>query len=333
MKKRALLLPLLAFPLTSHGTELAFSGFLTAAGGKTLEKDTTYRVEPTNQGAYDNEIRFDPESVAGLQVQAVINDQLRGTLQLIAKGYDGFESKLEWAYITYQLTPELELNAGRYRLPLFYYSEFLDVGYAYHWIRPPVEVYSTFTSALEGFNLVHKHFWGDVEISSQIWYGAIDETLDDGTYYDTRNNAGINVTFGFEWFDVRLLYNTLDLTTTLPDVPGEFPADITFTAISFLADINNIVWRSEYTHADSELSITSWYASAGYRIGPFLPHYTHAEESSDLTNGETSTDTIGVAWYFNPSAVAKLEYLTSETEFTDQNTDVDVISVALDIIF
>lgn len=321
--------------------ELNFTGFITVAGGTTLDKDSSYRVEPSTGGAYDDNFRFDPESVAGLQVQAVITDRLRGTLQVVGKGCKGFETDLEWAYITYDLTPTLALNAGRYRLPTFYYSESLDVGYAYHWIRPPTEVYSIFTAALEGFNFVHNTFAGDIEINTQVWYGAIDATIPDGTYYDTLNNTGINVLFSYDWAKVRLLYNTLDIATRFPaDNPDdviETKSDVTFMAIAFMADFDNIIWRSEYTHSRSQndFSIDAWYGSAGYKIGKFIPHYTHAEEDSDLTLSKTKTDTLGVAWYFHPSAVAKFEYVNSETEssVTQAQTDAEVLAVALDIVF
>ncbi|RLT99261.1 hypothetical protein [Ketobacter sp.] len=332
----------------AQATEFHFSGFATAAAGTTLEAGTRYQVEPTTQGAYDDEVSFEPESVAGLQVQAVVNERLRATLQVVAKGADDFDAELDWAFISYDLQPNLTFNAGRYRLPLFFYSESIDVGYSYYWIRPPVEVYRIFTANLEGVNLYHTHFIQELEISTQVWYGTIDSELDlepITVELDTRRNAGINATLGWEWFRLRLLYNDVKIDTRI-NIPTGDPfnpitqqskADVTFTAVAFMADVGPFLWRSEWTQADDkELDVSrTGYVSMAYQLGQWVPHLTHAREKArELPEAfDRATNTLGLAWYFDQSVVAKVEYSASETEYRDRDSDVELVSVALDMVF
>ena len=40
-----------------------------------------------------------------------------------------------------------------------------------------------------------------------------------------------------------------------------------------MADYNQFIWRSEATHSETadDIETDSWYISAGYRMGKFLP--------------------------------------------------------------
>lgn len=58
-------------------------------------------------------------------------ENLSVTGQLVARG-DTSEVKAEWLYLSYQFNPNLRINVGRQRMPLFLYSDYMDVGYAYH---------------------------------------------------------------------------------------------------------------------------------------------------------------------------------------------------------
>ena len=311
---------------------------MSVAGGKTLEDNTIALVEPTTLGIYDKEFRFDAESVVGLQAQAVISDKLRGTVQMVAKSYNNYDAAIDWAYLSYDLTPNLTLNAGRFRLPLYYYSDFLDVGYAYYWVRPPTEVYYTYTSTLEGVNLYHSAIIGDMEIATQAWYGGdrTTQTSEFGTVNnDARNNQGINTTISRDWFKVRLVYNTTDITTT-SDLFDPTETDVTFMAAAFIVDYKNFMWRSEITQTETNVTDVGWYASAAYNFGDFTPHITHTRVHAETESfyPDTTANTIGVALNFHTSAVFKFEYAEKEYEYLlFPIPDTSMVSMAIDILF
>ena len=54
------------------------------------------------------------------------------------------ESGLEWLYLTYTPTTNLQIKIGKLRTPFFTMSDFSDVGFAYPWINPPQQVYDTY---------------------------------------------------------------------------------------------------------------------------------------------------------------------------------------------
>lgn len=332
-------------------TDFHFSGFATAAGGKTLDSETVYVVDPTTQGAYNNDFRFEPESMMGLQVQALISNELRATLQLVAKGGDDFSAKADWAFITYDITPKLSVNAGRYRLPTFYYSESLDVGYSYYWIRPPVEVYRIFTATLDGVNLYYSSFFGSMEIITQAWFGSNETdfvsphpiTGDVAINADTTRNLGLNTTLGWDWLKLRLVYNVGDITVTATPPPASgapiqvVDSNITFLGAALMSDLGAFKWRSEYTQSDNEGddSSRSWYASAAYSLGALTPHFTHAVEKAREPpfDFNRTTNTLGVAWYFTRSAVIKFEYAKSKRDTAIESSDLELVSTAVDIVF
>lgn len=84
---------------------------------------------------------------------------LTATTQVLAEGSNDFQMEVEWAYVSYSITPSLIVQTGRLRTPFYLYSSALDVGYTYHWISPPAPVYaSAGLTRFEGVDLV-QHNW------------------------------------------------------------------------------------------------------------------------------------------------------------------------------
>ena len=142
MKRKAFKLTLLAAAVglatgSAQAADIRIDGFASVVYGQTLNKD-----EGSFQDAkYDSEANYQADSLYGIQFRADISEGLSATAQILGKGAEDYDAKIAWAYFTYQLNDSFTVKAGRQRLPYFLYSDFLDVGYAYHWIAPPSEVY------------------------------------------------------------------------------------------------------------------------------------------------------------------------------------------------
>ncbi|MEF3019424.1 hypothetical protein V3478_33245, partial [Pseudomonas aeruginosa] len=78
---------------------------------------------------------------AGVQGEWQLDPQWSAVAQITARTLQDQHVKLEWAYVTYAPTPEWKLQVGRKRIPLYYYSDFQDVGFAYNTVRPSPDVY------------------------------------------------------------------------------------------------------------------------------------------------------------------------------------------------
>ena len=71
----------------------------------------------------------------------MIDDRLSATPASGRVAPSNFKADVDWAYVSYELTPKLLVQAGHKRLPIYYYSDFMYVGYAYPWVRPPQDLY------------------------------------------------------------------------------------------------------------------------------------------------------------------------------------------------
>lgn len=121
--------------------EYRLNGFgsagITHLGGE--ENGRTYGVA----GQTNDSWRGDQLSKLGGQIQYGVTDTIGLTFQATVKPeQDNWKANLEWAYISWQANDRLILRAGRLRNPVYMYSETLDVGFTYPWLRLPDEVYS-----------------------------------------------------------------------------------------------------------------------------------------------------------------------------------------------
>ena len=96
----------------------------------------------TLDGFDDQSGNFKQDAIFGLQITKQINESTSATGQLVSRGTSDYNTEASWAFVTYNANKDLDLRMGRLRIPFFYYSEFLEVGYAYNWIRTPSDVYS-----------------------------------------------------------------------------------------------------------------------------------------------------------------------------------------------
>jgi hypothetical protein len=85
----------------------------------------------------------DPDSVLAGQMTYRVTKKLSAVVQAVAEqdADDDYDPDLEWAYLSFEPTPDLRLRAGRLVLPGFMVSEYRKVSYANPWVRPPVELY------------------------------------------------------------------------------------------------------------------------------------------------------------------------------------------------
>lgn len=340
--KRKYLAAGIALSVLSNATfaaEVNWSGFLSVVGGQTMDEGNAYNVGFLGYtAAYDDELSYAPDSLIGLQAQAVVSDRLRATVQMVGRGGNDFDIDAEWAYLSYDLTDNITANAGKFRMPLFYYSDFLDIGYAYYWIRPPANLYSG-PSSLTGVNIYFQNYIGDYELSGQVFSGNTDAFVGGGVaLVDIEVNGGITLQVSKDWWKIRGLFQTNEATTSAT-IPGLFPdntEEFEFSAVSFVVDKNDFMLRSEYTVLGNKTTgdnSDKWFVSSGYRLGDFTPHVTFT--AVDARTGfelESEEITVGLAWNFDPSAVFKVEYSSRDHE-DDAFDDIDLVSVGIDLLF
>ena len=114
---------------------IKFNGFA-SAGISTSDVEANHII-----GINDSK-NYQSDAIIALQANFRVNDKTEAVLQLSSRGSDRNDTEAEWAYIAYSFTPNLTVRAGRLRVPYYVASEYIEVGYAYPWVRPPIDIYN-----------------------------------------------------------------------------------------------------------------------------------------------------------------------------------------------
>ncbi len=166
---------------------------------------------------------FLPNSKFGLQFTALFNDKFKAVTQLVA-GYEIFNTnyfrvQMEWAYLQYNPTNELDFQFGRFRVPSFYYSDYVDVNHAQPWVVPPEEVYFIVGDAfsnMDGIKGTYSMYYKNWSATGKLWYGSMHEQLSMLTQnidVNVSDVIGGNLQFGNDRFSLqgslmRAIYDT-----------------------------------------------------------------------------------------------------------------------------
>lgn len=314
-----------AAPLGDSGVNL--SGFLTAGTTYADPKVLSTSNAVSQDGNIENKVGFTNDSRIGVQLSAKINREVSVTGQLLARGIDdNFNLKADWAFVTYRAADALSIRAGKLKLTTFLVSDYLEVGYAYPWIRPPQEVYyANPISTLSGVDALVRFNFGDYTLLFQPYYGVSrgEQALvpqevvgnipalscptgpascvwgpsPNGTiaYTDFTADAltGVNLSFGSDAFTVRAGYLQTLVNAPAFGVSGD---KATFISVGGTLDWKGVVLYSEYFQREIEgLANMAFpnqkgaYATLGYRFGRFLPHVTYA----NLDDNDNPTTLFG----------------------------------------
>lgn len=292
-----------AFAAPALSADLKFDGFASFIGGINSDDQAVYQ-------GYDDEFTTDTDTIFGLQVSARLTDKVSVTAQLTSRGEDNYDLEANWAYITYAINDDWDFRAGRLGTPLFLYSDFIDVGYAYPWIDQPSEVYGTgaaFFNQFEGIDTVYRANYGDWSATYQGFYGGVTVEAFDA---EATNFLGASVTLNRDWLTLRAIASRVSFG--IPEVEGSIAimqalegagfsdlantfslsrVDTTsFYGLAASIDYENWLFISEYTTAvRSNPGFTptydSWYAMIGHRFDNVLVHFTYgiAKEDPDFS--------------------------------------------------
>lgn len=351
---------LLAMAIASPAmaNDLNINGFL-SVGASMLDDNKASIAGADDQGG------FKQDTVLGLQVSKQINDSTSATGQLVSRGSDNYSTEAAWAFVSYAANDNLDLRMGRLRIPFFYYSDFLEVGYAYNWVRPPGEVYRIPFSSIDGFDLTQRFSSGSIDGSVQFYYGRYQGpiTVGDNTYEaDFRNFTGISINTNMDNFGSRLSYNQAELNmtgpggvqlSTMPDfqMTGQLTTFIE-AALTYDNGTNSVV--AEWTQLDygtsAFLDDSAWLIGYAHRLDDISLHATYTEHKTKYesgTNGaiqknpllglgdEQSSIILGMRYDYDSSTALKFEVQNNdETKTAGADGDsATLYSVAVDVIF
>ncbi|ABE53897.1 hypothetical protein Sden_0607 [Shewanella denitrificans OS217] len=343
---------------TTAYAEVNVSGFASVVGGQVLDGTgvaefdlgPTFLADYPLVGKYEEEITFDPDTLFGLQFSADLMDGLRATAQVVSRGANDYSASFEWAYLSYELNDNWTVQAGKKRLPLYYYSDFFDVGYAYVWIRPPADNYTWQIFNYTGVSGLYNYVVGDWTVSGQVYFGSEDSEPNkllseffflENTREIWKDIKGIVVELNKDWFELRLTHMQYTNERYIGGVQQEWngstertgkfyglAANVEYDNYLILSEINRLVLDN--TNLDTYL------ITFGYRIDSVMPYISYSN-FDDGEDGEVhNTTSVGIRWDFHPSAAFKIQY----DDVKDKGGpglkvagDATAISVGVDVVF
>ncbi|NOY71472.1 MAG: hypothetical protein GXP14_03715 [Gammaproteobacteria bacterium] len=293
----------------------------------------------------------------GLTIRSQINDDLSVAMLLMSSASENdYNTQIDWAFASYTLSEAFTLRAGKIKFPVGLVNEYVDVGVTYPWISAPLLLYSNEPNgaqatreAYTGASLLWTEEMGDWTLGSDLFFGQVDL---EGMVV----KGLLGLTVRANWDD------TVELQASAYE--GEMntdPAGMPMMAmmnekthgarlVGIKVDWHNIVAYAEAAQVTMDVTMMGtkigdsdvWYATLGYRIGRFLPHFTRQEWDRD--NGANhSLSTLGLAYRVTDSVVIKAEqsrigtnnFATQAGLFNIAPSDgsTNLTSIAVDIIF
>jgi hypothetical protein len=321
--------------------EYQFNGFgtlgVTHMGG---ESDLDYGM----QGQTNDGWRGDQLSKLAVQLRYGITDTLSVTGQLGTKPVqDSWEAGPGNLYLAWEASDNLTLRGGRLGTPIYMYSETLNVGFSYPWLRLPEEVYSLVQlTSHDGGDVLYNRSTDIGTLSFQVAGGqAIKRdhyALDDMQELDYRDVFAANLALSTDNFGTfRVGYAEADLQITLDEtITNVFGAQekVQFNALdaqkgkfsSLGHQYDNGTWLSAAEavkltiEQDDDAETNAFYIMGGRRFGDYLAHLTYGQ--LDESSGRQVSMTYGLNYNITPTVTLKGEYKRVDTSQGDESIGV-----------
>ncbi|QDE31564.1 hypothetical protein [Shewanella polaris] len=287
-----------------------FNGFISGA-----------YISSDNDAGYngaDTSADFNQDSKLGFQGTFNITDSTQAVLQLMMRGQYDWEVEAEWAYLSHRFENGVKVRAGKLRVPLFMYSDYLDVGYAQLFSRPPVEVYGSIPfSSYTGAGVSYDVEYDDSTLTMQAFGGESDIK---NSAVELSNLMGANVSWTDETWTLRAVYAQAQIdgpvvdevdVTLAPNVITQANYTVlelddetaSFVGVGASYDNGEVIAITEWTRQEIDNAFPdtdSGYLTLGYRIKAFTPYvtvaYTKTQDNDERLPLSTAAATQMIAF-------------------------------------
>lgn len=260
-----------------------------------------YTADWSNGGVYGQGMSLNPESHIGLQANYALSPQTSLVGQAVLRGATG-DAEISWAYASHRFNSNWELSVGRKRIPLYYYSDFQDIGVSYPWVATPPELYGWDATNYNGASLRYTHSVSGWNVASSLFAG--NETVDKSPYYKLyytspttvkwNNIIGADLEMSKGPLTLRGIYTQAD--TSAANSTEGFDTQAGLVAYGIAANLDYDSWfvlteATQLTRSFTGANPYSYKAPAftvgvGLRVGkwtPFVNYSEYNETSSDLS--------------------------------------------------
>ncbi len=301
--------------------------------------------------------RFDGDSQASIQATLNPHGKLKAVVQLISKKDINNSNKptVEWAYVSYPITSEIDVKLGRTVAPIFIMSDYRNLNYAQTMARPQSEIYQVNPITYQdGATARWDKKVGDGMLQAEGFFGKTNVSVAGGDV-DLSRVKGVSLKWAQDSWSVRAGYSWYDASVNAPTVEANIKALVSLPAVvctncasviasqasrsnieakiaTVGATFDNGEWigQAEWSKRDTNSvvigSVSGWNVMAGYRYGDFTPYAGLSNFKVDATKTALAP---GVA---APAALrAQLNYLNQSYMGTgDPSRDAVTLGVRWD---
>jgi hypothetical protein len=278
--------------------DLEFSGFGRVVGGAITDKDLSF-------SGYDDSLSFEQQSLIALRADYSMSDNISLVGQAIGHSADTRDSGIQWLYINYRASNNLAFKLGRQRIPFFTYSDVIDVGFAYPWISPPLQVYTDYVfSEFDGISSRYDFINKSISGTFTAYYGVFDGDIfvaADRRKADVEYVTGVVAQATWLGLDFSAAYHEGDVKVDNPELAPfinslqqlgfnssasalGIDGAATFAKLGVAYETFDYFIRTEWTQIDSEIhfvpKVSAAYVSAGYHFSDILLHATYASSTA-----------------------------------------------------
>ncbi|TWX56914.1 porin [Colwellia hornerae] len=282
--------------------EINLSGFASITGGITTSSDEALY-------GFNDTFDFKNGSLLAIQASSNIGEGLDITAQIVSRGENDWDTKFEWAYVSYNVNDKLRLLAGRQRAPFYMYSDFLDVSYAYPWITPPQGVYDLIFNTFDGLSGIYSTTLGEFDSTYHFIVGNNSDEIEafgETTKPSMDNLMGGAATFTRDWLTLRAAYFSADVSIplmSLDTLAGNWNAvgyqaygdntrifedKGTFWELGFQMDFDGVMVIGEYTSLEIDNTLLgdeeSYYLMFSKRFDNYLIHITYGVDETSIND-------------------------------------------------
>jgi len=300
----------LFFLSSAMAGDISFNGFASVVMGIDIEddgEDAGLDESPYSERTVDNL----QESKVALQWTANVDKGVRFVGQTMARGNasGGYDMNYDWAYFDFNVGDSGKFKVGRLRIPFYKYSDYLDVGYAYHWITPPESMYSLSFSNMDGIGYQQNFENGGLEHSINLVLGSYQGDLPQGTEIvesKLENLFAVNWSAALGDHEFYAAYAQADVYIPSTGLAGAsaYAADGGdvilngdyghFVGVGYKGTFGDVAAYAEYSMVGIEDSLSpdsaGGYIGASYNMEDYTFHMTYGFSKSDSKSVDATTN-------------------------------------------
>ncbi len=308
MRKICLLAAIGAALAAPAAHAIQFDGFITVGAAIHDDPNSNRYIGSLGDRGITDKLTFETDTRFGLQLSSDIAENAKVVAQILGTGTNSnFNAVVEWAYVDFGFNDYIRLRAGKIKQPVYLVNDYIEVGYAYPWIRPPVEVYylNNPLNTVNGAELFITFPLGNGTLSFQPYIGSNRDDIPNtnGTgFFEAEEIAGIDIKYSGRGYQVHASsFHCNEVNTqgnfNIPIAVGSVDVDLNGTgkcdvdSVGLNLDLANVVIYAEWQDRKTSATLarpfgdtTAWYTTIGYRIGKWLPHLTFASIEGDSSS-------------------------------------------------